>query len=664
MVIYSSCRELGAGLPLGGVGAGKVEIDPKGKMRNLTIFNNWSRPLPQARGFHLFLNSGSRGTFLECGVPVHGMESNSSPFLYEGRYPLLTLSTLGTEVKLTAFTALVKGNIQDSSLPAFGLKVDAPRSVRMAVSFPNLVGTSPVGRKNSKVEGGFRLENELSTSQDPAAGNITVVADSPSRVIHQYSVNRSPREALREGKFKEGPEEPSVWRSLISGQDFPSLDRPARSFWDDFAGLVEVEGEARIVVAWYFNNPWIYFPYRHYYGNFFRDSTEVARHFLDQFDLLLKASSSFRPTDPTIPQWVNDAADNGAYVLSTNTWLDERGRFSMFEAPENFPAQGTIAGWTYEAGSIPVLLNFPSLERSFLLNLASHLSADGRVPHDLGLWSLDLPMEGTTSPPTWKDLEPTFVLLLYRYYLTTGELPQELAEALRKVVATILKRGVPRLEGSGDTAFDATPVEGLDSYTLTLTLASLRAAERLLGGEFVEPVRELASEVERALWATFNGEYFKAWESPDVGDALFLGQLAGPWWCSLLGLECFDEEEVRSILRRACEINGRASSICSPNLASNRPLKLSPQTASSWPRLVYSMAWLGLRYDVPCVLELAKREWDYMVSRGLVWNQPSRIDAVTGVPDVYLDHYVGSPALWSIDLGKFIEGKVKGNQIP
>ncbi len=58
MVVYDSSWELRAGLPLGGIGgAGKVELSNRGgKLINLTIFNNWNKPLRAARGgFHVFV---------------------------------------------------------------------------------------------------------------------------------------------------------------------------------------------------------------------------------------------------------------------------------------------------------------------------------------------------------------------------------------------------------------------------------------------------------------------------------------------------------------------------------------------------------------------------------------------------------------------------------
>jgi len=50
MVTYTSEQEIGSKVPLGGIGAGKIEIDNNGKMINLTIVNNWTFPIKEMLG--------------------------------------------------------------------------------------------------------------------------------------------------------------------------------------------------------------------------------------------------------------------------------------------------------------------------------------------------------------------------------------------------------------------------------------------------------------------------------------------------------------------------------------------------------------------------------------------------------------------------------------
>ena len=62
----------------------------------------------------------------------------------------------------------------------------------------------------------------------------------------------------------------------------------------------------------------------------------------------------------------------------------------------------------------PISIMFPQLEKTFLGLLAKAARPDGYIPHDLGLNSFDHATDGTTSPPGWKDLGPSFILLVFR----------------------------------------------------------------------------------------------------------------------------------------------------------------------------------------------------------------------------------------------------------
>lgn len=355
-------------------------------------------------------------------------------------------------------------------------------------------------------------------------------------------------------------------------------------------------------------------------------------------------------------EWLRDAIINSSYILSSNTWLDEKGRFAIYEAPQNCPYLGTI-GTCYEFGSLPVILMFPELEKSFLKLLISYVRNDGYVPHDLGFHSLDSPIDGTTSPPKWKDMNPSLVLLVYRYFKFTNDI-----DFLKEVYPTIVKvmdwelrqcrDGLPFMEGEMDNAFDATIIKGHDSYTSSLFIASLiamREIAKLVGdSNYVGFINEKLSVAREAFRKMFNGKYFKAWDGVDK--ASFLAQLYGEWFTTLLELENIaDENMIKSALESIIRLNGNASPYCVPNLVdeNGKIVNLSVQTYSSWPRLVFAICWLAYKKGVGD-LSFCKKEWDNLVRNGMVWDQPSRINCYTGKPEInYLDHYVGSPSLWS-----------------
>lgn len=66
MVMYSSLDNVKSGIPLGGIGTGKIEILPTGLLGSLSFQNNWVSPLQDDSpgkgflGFHF-------GVFIEEG---------------------------------------------------------------------------------------------------------------------------------------------------------------------------------------------------------------------------------------------------------------------------------------------------------------------------------------------------------------------------------------------------------------------------------------------------------------------------------------------------------------------------------------------------------------------------------------------------------------------
>ncbi len=686
MVSYTCGDVLLGGLPLGGIGAGGVELDNLGRLVNARFANNWAYPIGELRGFHIFIKpDGEGGFFMQRRVNVLGMGGRVIDLVFEGRWPFAWLRARkgNIEVEVEAFTPIIPGNLKDSTLPAFALAIRVKGANALAaVSMPNVVGNNMIGRVNRGVGNGIMFLNNKAVETDPARGNMTLLADGSKFTVVQYNINAKPEYALKAKTWKGTFENPEPWVSIDSGK-VPSGEEPHESsgLWDDPAGLVAVEvpsgGEARFAVSWFFNGRWFLYNYDHYYENFFRDSLEVARYILDEYGRLRSSTLDWqeRLIDPSLPDWLRDAVINSTYILSTSTWLTKDGRFTIYEAPEACPCQGTLAALCYEAGSLPIVLLFPELERSFLRLYANAIRPDGYVPHSLGIHSIDHVEDGTTAPPPWKDLNPTFILLAYRYYKRTGdiELIKEIYPKLVKAMEWELKQdkdgdGVPELSGDGDTGFDAMSVKGVDSYTTSLWIAALMAMgelAKLMNDErMVKITEETLGKARRTYSGLWIGDRFKAWQEPDFGKASFLGQVFGEWWSLMLELgHVTDEDKVKAALKTIIRVNGGASPYTTPNLVDEDRgiVDYSPQTSSSWPRLVFAMMAVAKELGVDGWMYVIRKEWDNIVKRGLVWNQPSRIDGRTGEPEPrrFLDHYIGSAALWSFTY-KYALSRLRG----
>ena len=676
MVKYTCGDALTAGVPLGGIGAGGVELDNDGRLVNARFTNNWAYPIRVLRGFHIFIKpSNGPGFFMHCRVNVIGLEGRGALIEYEGRWPFVWLRATrnGIGIEVEAFTPIIPDNIKDSSLPAVGLTIRVKGSDALAaVSVPNVIGTNPIGRINRSIKGGVLFTNTKAPDNDPAKGNMALIASEPKYVITQYNMNVKPEYPLKARTWKGAFENPEPWLT-IDKDSVPTSEEPheVTGLWDDPAGLIALNvpngGEAKLVLSWFFNGRWHLYNYGHYYENFFTDSSEVAGYLLDDFNRLRASTLDWQNNliDPTLPDWLKDAVVNSTYILTTSTWLTRDGRFSILEGVEVCPCHGTLAGACYEAGSLPVVLMFPELEKSLLRQFTEAMRDDGYIPHSLGIYSLDHIEDGTTAPPKWKDLNSTYILLVYRYFRRSNDV-----EFIKKIYPKLIKAfewvlgqdkdgdGVPELSGDGDTGFDAMSVKGFDSYTASLWIAALMAmgelAKLMNDTSTLNKVESTLVKARDAYDRRWLGDRFKAWDEPDIGKASFLAQIWGEWWSLMLGLgHITDEGKVKGAMGTIIRVNGSSSPYTTPNLVDEDKgiIGYSPQTYSSWPRLVFAMMSVARELGVNGWLKVVKKEWDNLVRQGLTWNQPSRIDGRTGKPEPergFLDHYIGSPAPWSL----------------
>ncbi|WP_229570131.1 GH116 family glycosyl hydrolase [Saccharolobus caldissimus] len=679
MVEYSSEDKLVAGVPLGGIGAGKIEINNKGKIVNVTIFNNKGFPIPNIRGFHILIKPDDGNPFfLEKDLPFISLKNLESDIItYRGLYPFIYLIGIKNKIraKLTAFSPLIPKNIKDSTLPAvgFSLKIEGSNSGLIAISFPNIVGSNPIGRVNRSDGDKIIFTNLRSIDTDPRKGEIVLMGDTTD-LITQYNINVKPEIALKNKSWKEKFENEDPWKSIINGEKYKDDVHEVSGLWDDPAGMLitryNKDSEIKFVLSWYIRGKHVLYPYGTYYQKNFSSAIEIAEYFYKNFEKLRNQSADFHKivyNNTDLPEWLKDAIINSAYILSSNTIFDDKGRFSIYESPEVCPCVGTIAALCYEGGSLPLLLLFPELEKSFLTLLANNMREDGYVPHDLGIHSLDHPVDGTTSPPKWKDTNPTFILLVYRYYKFTNDLDflKEMYPKMLKAMKWELtqdkdKDGVPELEGQGDTGFDAMSVKGIDSYTTSIYIASIIAlketAKILKDNDTLNEMTILLEKARKVFSRLFNGKYFNPWIGEPEIKGIFLGQLVGEWWSEILGLESITEEEkISSALEAMLSINANSSNFCTPNIVSEdgKIIDISPQSYSSWPRLVFAIGSIGYKRNKKWI-DVVKKEWENLVKKGIVWNQPSRINGFTGYPDpeIYLDHYIGNASIWSFLLIK------------
>ncbi|KAG6406370.1 hypothetical protein SASPL_133970 [Salvia splendens] len=194
----------------------------------------------------------------------------------------------------------------------------------------------------------------------------------------------------------------------------------------------------------------------------------------------------------------------------------------------------------------------------------------GAVPHDIGMrdpW-FELNFYNLHNTDRWKDLNPKFVLQVYRDVVATGN--KEFARAVWPSVYVALaymeqfdKDGDGMIENEGfpDQTYDTWSVTGVSAYCGGLWVAALQAASAIAhvvgdkGSEDYFWFRfEKAKKVYEKLW---NGSYFNYDNSSSsTSSSIQADQLAGQWYARACGLlPIVDEIKAKKALETVYNFN-------------------------------------------------------------------------------------------------------------
>ncbi len=674
-----------SGIPLGGIGAGKVEILPDGTLDNLTFLNNWESPANGKIGnfFALSVREGSvRTSWLLHTHPCGTAYPNVPGLVFDGQFPRARLqyelpASVPLKIELVAWSPFVPGETDVSCLPAavFDFYFTAtdparPLEVSLLAAFRNLCGTWNVGRYNT-VEPGrprIRLRSRADNSGNSAGGDMAFQAvleqGQTCSYLGEWNLKVNPfhidpgqmRLEAFEHLQKTGRLPNNATGEVIAGERY------------DYAGALCVQSPApagkqrtvRFLLAWHMPQH----PVGHRYERLVPNAAaalDLAESRLGQFHARTRTWID-RVLSAPAPEWLRDALLNNLYVLVSSSWLGRDGQFTLYEAPGICPLMGTLDVNFYASTATTLL--FPELEKSHLRQFARAQRPDGYIPHDLGRSRINCPSDGTTAPPRWKDLNSKFVLMCLALYRRTrdraflDELFSHCAAAIEWVAETDHNRdGLPDNEGR-DQTFDDWPFQGASAYTGSLYLAALRAFEemaRLRNDEALAQSTRLRFERGREgfiaqLW---NGTYFDLWhDGGQANHCCASSQLAGQWYADLLDLgPLVPVEMIRSALETIWKLNasatphGVANSV-NPDGTLDRS---STQSGSVWPGAAYATASLMICEGmVEQGLEIARRAWQMVCTQPAgPWDQADNIDAETA-RSIFGDHYMRNMAVWSL----------------
>jgi uncharacterized protein (DUF608 family) len=413
-------------MPLGGIGAGKVDFCPNGKFTNCTTNNNWDAPITGlGAGSAGDTNDGTgiKGAFMARFVEGFGAEmlrtyghgvippipEAAIEFTANFPYAKVDYAPLG-EVSLTleAFSALDLGEppaekYRHSSLPValfrFTLTNQGTTARRTAVAFSweNLVGLGGYA-------GAVVNHTECRDCETFSTENIEGIRFfSTKSQINPRTYGEFVLQVLRE---------PAVDVSSLAGWN---VDGDGADLWEGFSrtGLLEGEknritggcigfqfarldggalsqsvrlepGERRILtfaLSWYF--PHLISPglpsvdYGHAYQNWFQSAGEAGLYGLHKTNELLDRSLRWQHQlrASNLPEWLIRKLCNDLAVLVSNSWYTREYRFTLNESPTYMRGCSGTLDQRMASGGIMAMC-FPELAMVELREWAKQQIAD------------------------------------------------------------------------------------------------------------------------------------------------------------------------------------------------------------------------------------------------------------------------------------------------
>jgi non-lysosomal glucosylceramidase len=474
-----------SGVPLGGIGAGKIELCPNGRFSNVTIANNWDAPVctsvPSLKpdrdpggipgSFFAAWVKGQGARILKTHPPKGTKGVTKGQISYDGYLPKAMMRFTcfkDVEIKLRAYSSLRLDNraddhYKDSALPAAVFQLTATntgrtkKDVSLAFSWQSTVGQGGYYRgvvsdtrdnycKMRKGNGCIGLHfaskrKKLDPRVDGTTSLITPVADD-AEITWLEGKQRFPSDAF-------------VFTALDKNGTLPgAAEREVQgALAVKFALKPKESRTVPFVLAWWFpnlvatRNPDV--NYGHAYENAFAGSWEVAEYVLANREPIQEGFHDWHRLimRSSVPDWLRVKLVNDLFPAVSNSWYTRDYRFTINEAPTDMAGcAGTID--QRAAAQAIYAMCFPDLNKAELTLWAEQqigadhpdrhgkhwnlktgrfdlaLDRKGAIRHDVGWDDLEGGSVERGSGWTnlhWPDTQTVFVLQCYGHYIWTGD---------------------------------------------------------------------------------------------------------------------------------------------------------------------------------------------------------------------------------------------------
>ncbi len=568
------------GIPLGGIGCGKVELSRDGRFRNFSGNNNQDMPFEEPDGL------AGASLQIECGgekrviatrkmngiKPVPRLDADLA-------FPQARLSAPcaidGVDVAIRASGSFIPHDIVASSLPGCVIRWTVrngsaeTKEVKCSFNWPNLVGRGGgIGKPEAstgKADGNYMYwdapEGGACAEEDNADGIASVIlsnkipgqrASADGR--HCIAMRDSDAVATECGD----PRLATISRTVaLKPGETASFDMALA--WE-MPHAIDTMGVDRGL----------------YWQNNFSGCRGIACELLRTAEKIFAAGDEF--TDlvarSSLPSWMGTRLCNCCYPLVTNSVFGRDGRFSINEGPTEM--SGCYGTLDQRIGAHPATqLLFPELNARELRMFGERQAENGGVLHDFGCGHL----EREARDYTWPDLTCSFAIQCARHAWSTGD-ESFAAEMWPHVRRAILRHrewaaagnGVAQVGKGLGTSYDGYHYHGTMAYVGTLWVAALDVARewaaKIGDGEFIaltDGYADLArARMDFDLW---NGSYYRAYAEGELrNENVHGGTLAGEYYDRMLaGRDVLAKDRLEACAQSLIDFNGNAKFAVPPD---------------------------------------------------------------------------------------------------
>ena len=570
--VYSGEALTGISLPIGGVGAGPIQINGEGRRHIWQIFKNYQAISLPDSFFAVRAKVGNTDPVVKLlQTTPEGCFPAMKLLRFSGEYPFgwfrFEDPALPIEVRMEVFSPLIPLNEHDSSIPCAIFNLTARNSGEQPVEtaflatqqnpIGILTGHEVIKDRSAAAYGGNcnRIQRNNSTTKlhmtsdkpkgSPAFGDMVLatVAQDATGVASWESIDTLYRQFIDNG--------------TVSGIEFAGPSPDGQTINGALMVPMTLEpGDERTVsfiLTWHFPNvePVKGHGGNHYSG-WWNDAMAVAHEVTDRLDELTRQTRLYNETfyRSNLPWWLLDRISSQVAILSTNSihW-DANGFFWGWEGCN--ASSGCCSGnathvWGYAQAHARL---FPLIGRTMRMEDGSNLKPDGRLP--VRFWHHFPAFDGQCH----------FIISAFREHLISADsswirtIWPKVREAMVYLIARWDAAGTPSITEENTGGFPdgmiAGPQHAMDgdqsgtsSWLGSLYLCALAAAEKMavvVGDDhsaiYYRKIREVgAINQDKAL---FNGEYFiQLPDNPPLQDyhtGCYIDQMLGQWWALQIG---------------------------------------------------------------------------------------------------------------------------------